>query len=94
MHAYITLIKYALNNKFKCLYYEIGCSTPITIKEFIQTIKNLSASKTKLNFGAIPYRKDEIMYSCASIVELENLGWKPQYSIKQGIQKILNIYKK
>ena len=91
--AYLIMIKYALKNKFRYQSYEIGNSHPINIEEFIKTIKNLSGSKTKLNFGIIPYRKDEILYSCASIVELENLGWKPNYDIEQGIKKILEIYK-
>ena len=59
------------------------------MRDFITEIKKLSNSPTKLNFGAIPYREDEIMLSVADNTELCDLGWKPDYSLQEGILKTI-----
>jgi nucleoside-diphosphate-sugar epimerase len=74
--------------------YEVGSSTTSTIQDFVNHIKRLSNSNTTLNFGAIAYRKDEIMYSCANIAEMRNIGWQPTYDIESGIKEILEQYKR
>ena len=46
-------------------------------------------SITKLNFGAIPMRKGDVLESKADISYLNNLGWQPKTTIEQGITKII-----
>jgi nucleoside-diphosphate-sugar epimerase len=40
---------------------------------------------TELKFGALPYREGEIMESAADIGALERLGWRPSFSLEQGL---------
>ena len=59
------------------------------IKEVMLYLKEITNSKSRLNFGAIPYRENELMKSVTDNTALLNLGWTPQNSIKCGLKKCL-----
>jgi nucleoside-diphosphate-sugar epimerase len=45
-------------------------------------------------FGAIPYRKREVMFAQADIKEAaKKLGWKPKFSLHEGIERTLKMDK-
>ena len=67
--------------------YEVGTGKETSIKEIILEIKKLTKSTTKLNFGALDYRINEIMKSKANIKTLCDLGWEPKYNVCEGITK-------
>jgi|ERR1035437_532012 nucleoside-diphosphate-sugar epimerase len=94
VNAYKFIINYAIVNNIYFKTFEIGRGQATEIRMFIEKVKEISGSNTKLNYGKIPYRSDEIMESKANIQELLNMGWKPEFSIEQGIKKILEYYKK
>jgi CDP-paratose synthetase len=90
--AYLKVIQYSEKNQFRFNNYDVGTGKAIQIKEFVCLIKELSNSNTQLNFGAIPYRDDEIMNSIADIVDLKNIGWDSKISVETGIKKIIDNY--
>jgi CDP-paratose synthetase len=90
--AYKYIIKYAILNNIYFKTFEIGRGQAVELRVFIEMVKELSGSKTKLNYGKIPYRSDEIMESKANIKELLNMGWQPIFTIDKGIEKILKYY--
>ena len=59
------------------------------IKEVILYLKEITNSTSSLNFGAIPYRENELMKSETDNSALLNLGWEPENSIKNGLKKCL-----
>jgi nucleoside-diphosphate-sugar epimerase len=69
--------------------FQISTQELISIKELMQTLKEITQSKSILNFGAIPYRENELMHSETDNSALLKLGWKPQHLIKQGLQKTI-----
>lgn len=69
---------------------EIGSGSTVTIRDFVLTISELIESKTKFVFGALDYRKNEIMYSKADITEIKKMGWIPKYNLKEGLIKTIN----
>jgi Nucleoside-diphosphate-sugar epimerases len=71
--------------------YQIGTGKTKSLKNAVLTISKLTKSSTKLNFGAIPYRKDDKMFSKANIKNILSLGWKPKYSFEDGIKKIISL---
>ena len=85
VNAYMAVMGFAANNKFRFKTFEVGTGVSTSIREFSETIRDISGSKTLLDFGALPYREDEIMNSFADPVELFNLGWKPAVSMKTGL---------
>ena len=68
--------------------FEVGTGKETSIKEIILKIKELTQSVTKLNFGALEYRSNEIMNSKANIKALCNLGWAPQITIEKGFKSM------
>ena len=85
VNAYKTVINYALTNNFRFRSFEVGTGTSLSIQDFLKEIKSISKSTSQLNFGALPYRDDEIMNSYADITELTNSGWKTQYTVNEGL---------
>ena len=65
------------------------------IKDLIIKIKKLINSKSIINFGAIKYRKDQVMYMNGNNKKLKNkLNWNPEISLESGLmQTIKNIRK-
>ena len=75
--------------------FQVATKEPVTIKRFVETIKTLTGnSTTVLNFGAIPYRKNEIMDPAIDTSELEALRWSPTVSLEQGLQKTIEFMRK
>lgn len=92
--AYVKVLDFEEKNPDNgFLSFDTGIGKAVSIREFVEEIKNISKSTTELNFGAIPTRADEIECSIANNENLLNLGWSPKYDIKSGLQKIINIYK-
>lgn len=73
--------------------YEVGSGTSITIKDLVNLIKDTTGSSVKLNFGAIPLRKNEVMESSADIGALVSLGWKPEVSLINGLRTVIQSEK-
>ena len=87
--AYIKILDYSQNHAFRFKSFDIGTGQAVSIKDFVQSIKLISESPTILNFGALPYREDEIMCSKADIIDLSDIGWYPKYSYKEALMKIV-----
>lgn len=75
--------------------YEVGINETIKIKDALTIMKELTHSSSIINFGALPYRKDEEMESFCNNNKLKELGWVPKVlDFKDGIEKILSEEKK
>lgn len=92
--AYMLLLekKALISDNF--IEYEVGSGSSITIRQFAETVHRLTASKTHLNLGALPYRTDEVMRSEASIDGLKALGWNCQYSFESGLKQVIELERK
>jgi nucleoside-diphosphate-sugar epimerase len=75
--------------------YEIGTDETVSIKVLVEMIKNLTKNKvTKLNFGKLKYRKNEIMNSVIDNSKIKELGWLPSYSLLSGLGIVINQMRK
>lgn len=84
-----TCIINSYSNLYDYSEYHVGSGISITIKEFVELARKICNSDSELNFGAIPYRKNEIMKSTANNNGLLKLGWKPKYDIEAGLRQLL-----
>ena len=76
--------KYLENGFYR---FQIASEKPNTIKEFVLKAKKLTGNNvTRLNFGVIPYRKNEIMSPNININNLKELGWSQKYSLDDGLK--------
>jgi nucleoside-diphosphate-sugar epimerase len=69
--------------------FQVGSGETISIRDLMLFLKEQTGSTSLLNFGAIPYRENELMVSETDIEPLRNLGWKPKYTIKEGLSKTI-----
>ena len=81
----------AQGNDKKYQQYEVGTGKTISIKELVMLAKSITKSQTKLLFGAIPYRENEIMESKADTTKLHTMGWNPTVTIKQGLERMADF---
>jgi nucleoside-diphosphate-sugar epimerase len=67
--------------------YQVCTNQLISIKDLMLILKDLTQSSSVLNFGAVAYRENELMHSETNNAALLKLGWQPQFTIKEGLQK-------
>jgi CDP-paratose synthetase len=86
VNAYLTVIE--KQNLITDSYssFQVCTSQLISIKELMILLKRLTSSKTILNFGALSYRENELMQSETNNSVLMSFGWKPSYSIEEGLE--------
>lgn len=69
--------------------YQVGSGEHISIKDLMLLLKKITGSTSTLNFGAVPYRENELMISETDIEPLRQLGWKPKHNIIEGLKKTI-----
>jgi len=84
--AYISVLK--SKNDFQFMEFEVGTGNSIRVRDFVTELHKNFKSNSKLIFGAIPTRSDEIEDSRADISSLREIGWKSKYSLEQSFEII------
>jgi len=74
--------------------FDVGTGTLVSVKDFLQKIKRqyeigFGLNSTKLAFGELPFRADEMMTVEVNNQPLLDLGWRPKVSIEKGITKLV-----
>nr|WP_298994251.1 NAD-dependent epimerase/dehydratase [uncultured Polaribacter sp.] len=78
--------------------FDVGTNKFTQVKDFVIQISKALEKQTKrqilpkLKFGAIDYRKGDIMIPDLNNSSLLKLGWRPKVEIEEGIKKILKKY--
>jgi nucleoside-diphosphate-sugar epimerase len=74
--------------------FDIGSGVKTSIKDLVlliyKLINNGDTLKTKLNFGAMPYRENEKMDIDVDIDPLVNMGWLPEKKLVDGLIETIN----
>jgi nucleoside-diphosphate-sugar epimerase len=91
-NTFLSIIKYVNTNSFTFKQFNIGTGKTLSIYEFVMLIKKISKSKTRLNFGALEYRDNEIMYSCGDKNDLKVLHLNKFRTPNEGLKNIIKIY--
>ncbi len=67
-----------------------------SIRSFVRTAADiLNVEESRLSFGALPTRREEMAHDPVSIEKLLNLtGWKPNTKISDGVRKASSILKR
>lgn len=74
--------------------FQVGSEEAIKIREFVEKVKALTGNTvTKLNFGALQYRTNEVMSLALNLSELKRLGWKQNITLDGGLIKTVKIEK-
>jgi len=89
VEAYLKLLENCTTEEAKFQEYEVGSGKALSIREYGETVHSLTKSATRLKFGALPSRDNEIMYSEADISRIVNFGWKPKHDLVSGLRKMI-----
>ena len=88
--AYDTLLTQC-NQLDAVLDIEVGSGVAPTIRQFVETAHRLTASRTELVFGALPYRANEAMHCLANVERIKKLGWHPAFDLEAGLKKTIEL---
>ncbi len=78
----------SLHKTFSFEIINLGNSYPISVKELIKTIENVTGKKAKIRFR--DERKGDVEKTFANIAKAKKmLNWEPKMKIKEGIEKFI-----
>lgn len=92
--AYMVLLEKMDSFNSPFVEFDVGSGQSVPIRDFVETVHRIAASKTHLAFGALPYREGEVMQSEANILGLAALGWHCRYNIETGLKLAIDQERK
>lgn len=83
--AFLMAARYGKNGAV----YPLGSGQTLTIREYVEAVRDIVNPEGKLGFGEIAYSEQQIMHLCADIKKLsEDTGWIPEVGFADGIRKL------
>jgi len=93
--AFLVLIKNIKSLKKNFYHFEVGSNELISIRDFVNLVKKLcNNTNTKLNFGALPYRENEVVSANVDTSFLKSLGWETKFTLEEGLKDTIRNEKK
>jgi nucleoside-diphosphate-sugar epimerase len=87
----LALILTATNENSINEVFNLCSGVGITLKDMVSEFKRKFKKECAVNFGALPYRKNEIWNMVGNNEKIkEALGFEPQYSLEEAIELLLN----
>lgn len=74
--------------------FGIGTGSAISLKSTVMLLKDIIGAQTQLNWGAMPYRENEIMEHAADISNNERIKWLATTPLENGLQNTVDWYQK
>lgn len=70
--------------------YSVASNESVRIKDLVTRLQKIAQNSiTKINFGAIPYRENEVMESNCDTSAIRKLGWQPKFKLQEGLEKMV-----
>lgn len=85
----LLLSRISMIEKRGLIEYQIGTGIGTTIKELVEQMKQITGSKTQLDFGAIPYAEKEVMYSVSDNGFAREMNWAPKVRLSEGLSNLI-----
>ncbi len=86
--AFLTLLE-----KRSTGIFNICSAKPVTMRQLLESIGNLTGRRELLAIGALPYREWEPMFICGNNKRLRKIGWTPQIDLLSGLKKTISWWK-
>ncbi len=88
---FINLIEYLEDKELGNVEFHLGTGVASSIRELASLIESIYQKKTNIDWGALDYRRKDIMYTAAPIYKTEKiLNWKPEIILSEGIKRMKN----
>ena len=85
--AYLTILK-RLKELSGYSHFEVGTGMSCTVRNFVELIHKELGAATRLNFGKIARKENEIMFSTAHQIGAKTFGFSPTIPLELGIRMI------
>ena len=70
--------------------YVLGSGEARELRSYIEIMKNLTGTSSKVNLGVIPYGEKQVMHLEADLTELrEDTGFEPEVRFEEGIERTI-----
>lgn len=92
--VYLYLIESSCKDPF--VQYDVGTGKLNTVRAFVETMRSElemqigKKIKPILGFGEVPCKGDELNVATVDIRELMSIGWKPKFSLAEGLNKTIS----
>jgi len=71
-------------------FFNLGSGSPHPLKTYVEAIRTLLKSNLIPDYGAVPYRPDQVMHLEANIDRLVGLtGWTPLVNFSEGLANMI-----
>lgn len=97
VEAFVRLVRHYFQagaNVSSYTRYPLGSGYASRIRDVASTIHRLTKSRTHLDFGAVPYRSHEAMFSQADLSAWHTIGWRPRYPLEEGLLRTIAWWQK
>lgn len=86
----INFIKYIINHIIDFKDGEdkdffLGTGKGTSIRQLAHLLENKYNKKCNISWGAVPYRRNDIMYAVAPLGPLVKYGWRPTHNLEENI---------
>lgn len=71
--------------------FNIGSGNGISIRDIaLMVARKMEVNESLLQFGTLPYRSDELMYSVADVIKAKRFfHWEPETPLEEGIENMV-----
>lgn len=83
--AYLCVLKNRRKLPQGLTEFEVGSGEVVSLRKFVNIVKEVLSSESVLNWGVLPHRQGEIMFSRADNSKLKGLGWQKRTDLEEGI---------
>ncbi len=87
------LLQGGVRPKLEGAVIDLGTGTGTTVRELVELLVDLSGSRTRPVFGAIPDRLGERPQVADATAARQLLGWAPQWSLREGLTQTVAWYR-
>ncbi|MDR1560900.1 MAG: NAD(P)-dependent oxidoreductase [Holosporaceae bacterium] len=95
VRAILLVLKNVLEHQVSYKEYLISSEEKISIRELVSLVKKIVGNTTtKLNFGAVLTRKNELSEYEIDISEIKKIGWIPKYLLEKGLKLMITYERK
>ena len=70
---------------------DVGSGDAVTMRSFVEQVKQVTGAETVLDFGAVAYRATEAMLWVADTKRLRSLGWHPTVPLTIGLRRLIDL---
>ena len=71
--------------------YNIGSGVPVSLSEIVANINELTNKNMIIIKDDMQMRGDEQEVEYANITKIQLLGWKPKFTLKEGLYEVMEL---